>query len=302
MVYINNAYFERVTWYKVNIDYKGYMASPIVITYDNAPTEATHYFIRTLEQQGWQYKLIGEGDKWEGWVTRMRAYRKELDALTEDQIVVLSDARDVVCVRSPKAFIDGFHSFKKDIVVSMEITCGGRIDVPDKDLYADPPVRNCRPLMDYWKYHNVTKLPNRRFVNNGLVAGTVKALKIQLDWVLVRFGDDQVGMGYYINEFPDCVGLDIDAELLHTSNFGLNAGVLYIHNQKHDSPTLSEMFGRGAFFLHFSGFVNKGQTILYNTVKSLIDMGTCDELLRRPYGCSEPKWNEPGLVGLNISN
>ena len=264
------------------------MASPIVITYDNEPNEPTHFYIKTLTNNGWNYRLIGEGEKWEGWVTRMMAYRKELGSLPPDQVVVLTDARDVVCVRSPKAFMDGFNIFKKDIVVSMELTCGGRMDVPDDIQNAQ-----CKPLTKYWAHHNITRLPHRKYVNNGLVCGKARALKTMLDWIIANnYKDDQLGLGNYVNEFPDRVALDVDAELLHTSTAGVNAGVLSIHIQKHDSPSLAELFGRGAFFLHIAGMGGKGQRIMYNCVRVLIDSGTSCKMLSSAYNYPEPKWDE----------
>jgi hypothetical protein len=85
---------------------------PLVVTYDNAPNEFTYYFTKTLNRQEWDYKIVGEGEVWEGWQTRMKAYRNYLYTLPDEKIVVLSDARDVVCVRSPRAFMDAFHSFQ----------------------------------------------------------------------------------------------------------------------------------------------------------------------------------------------
>jgi len=37
------------------------MDTPLVLTYDNAPTDATRRFIRTLEKNDWEYTLVGEG-------------------------------------------------------------------------------------------------------------------------------------------------------------------------------------------------------------------------------------------------
>ena len=47
------------------------MATPLVITYDNAPTENTRLFLRTLEKNKWNYKLIGEGETWRGFITKL---------------------------------------------------------------------------------------------------------------------------------------------------------------------------------------------------------------------------------------
>jgi hypothetical protein len=263
-------------------------ATPLLITYDNKPDENTHRFVRTLKAHAWEHIMLGEGDVWEGWSTRMKAYRSCLAALPDDKVVILSDARDVICVRGSKAFMKAYASYKKDIVVCMELTCGGKFDVPD-----DFNCVQCVPLARYWKFHGITEQPRRKFVNNGLLAGTVRALRELLEWSIANgFVDDQLALGSYVNAFPDRVALDVEAHLLHTTSFGFNAGIQSIHVQKHDSPTFAELFGRGAFFLHMPGSSGKGQSVVYNTVAKFVDGGIHDRMLREPYGYAEPEWDE----------
>lgn len=262
---------------------------PLLISYDNAPTEETEFFIKTLKANRWNYNIVGIGDKWEGFTTRTKSYYAHLKLLPEDQIVILSDARDVVCVRSPKAFVDAYASFKKPIVVSMELVCGGKMNVPDDFKFFQ-----CKPLTEYWRNLGMTDKPARKFVNAGLVCGRAGDLVKFYEWAIKNeFTDDQLALGHYMCSFPDQVGADIHAELLHTTNFGVNAGVLDIHIQKHDAPTLAEIFGRGAFFIHTPGSSTKrGNYSVYIALKALIDAGFSDEMLRGPYKYAEPVWNE----------
>ena len=95
---------------------------PLLVTYDNKPNDNTHRFVRTLKANAWDHILLGEGDVWEGWSTRMKAYRHCLASLPDEKVVVLSDARDVVCLRGSKAFMKGFASYKKDITISCDLT------------------------------------------------------------------------------------------------------------------------------------------------------------------------------------
>ena len=280
--------YKLLIWFKYNLIIINKMSVPIIITYDNEPTKNTEFFIKTLENNRWNYKLIGEGDKWEGFITKIISCSKELGTLPEGQIVVLSDSRDVVCVRSPKAFIDGFNSFNKDIVVSMELFCDGFIDELDNCEHVQ-----CTPLTKYWKHHKITHLPSRKFVNAGLICGKAIALKTMLDWVINNnYNDDQLGIGNYINNFPDRVALDTEADILHTSCAGVNACMFSIHVQKRDSPSLMELFGRGAFFLHIPGIINKGQKMVYNSVCNIIESGVCCKMLTSEYNYNEPEWDE----------
>ena len=91
----------------------------LVITYDNAPTASTKFYLESLKKKRWQFESIGEGEKWFGFVTRMKAYKERLETVEDQEIVILTDARDVFCLRSPRAFERAFSSFQKDMVVSM---------------------------------------------------------------------------------------------------------------------------------------------------------------------------------------
>jgi hypothetical protein len=190
-------------------------------------------------------------------------------------------------VRGPKAFLKGFNTFKKDMVVSMELFCGGRINPPEIFNCVQ-----CVPLTAYWRHHNVATLPHRKFANNGLVSGRAKALKACLNWIIDNnYVDDQLGLGAYMNAFPDRVAADINADILHTTMFGYNAGIQSIHIQKHDSPTFAELFGRGAFFIHIAGLGSRAQHTMYKFVSMVIDAGSGDKLLRDSYAYPEPEWD-----------
>lgn len=236
--------------------------NPIVLTYDNAPNENTRFFVTTLQQTKWTYKLVGEGEKWEGFPTRMKCYLRELSALKEDQVVVLSDARDVVAVRPPNEFIKGFLSCGGRIVVSMELFCEGHM-ADDRTTGFQ-----CIPLTNYWKHYNLTEQPHRRYVNMGLVAGYAKDLITMLTWIVEhKYTDDQLGIGNYMNAFPHLVYADTQAELLHTSSSAVSCCTYNNKIQSADGPTLTELLGCGAFFLHVPGHgISKGQKFMYETV------------------------------------
>lgn len=264
------------------------MSTPLLISYDNAPTDTTNLFRKTLDSNKWDYKILGEGEKWEGFMTKINAYNNFLKTIDDNRIVIISDARDVVCLRGPKAFTKGFESFNRDMVVSMEIFCGGYYDVP-----ADFRCVQCKPLTEYWKYYSITSLPIRKYVNSGLMAGKASALKHCLSWIIDnKFTDDQLGLGNYMITFPERVAADIDASLLHTTTFGVNAGIQSIHVQKHDSPTFAEFFGRAAFFLHIPGMKGTGQCVIYNYVKTMVNTGASNDILCEPYKYKEPEWDE----------
>lgn len=261
---------------------------PIVITYDNAPTESTRKFIETLERNRWKYTLIGGGEVWKDFTNKLNGYRDAVAALSPETLVVLSDARDVLCVRGPKAFAKAFRTFGKELLASTELFCDGKLDVP-----SDFKCFQSAPLNEYWRHCGVTSLPDRKFVNSGLIAGEAKAVLAFLEWSIQgKFTDDQYALCSYVNTFPAKIALDVEAAVLHTTTFGVNAGIQSIHVQKKDSPTFAELFGRGAFFLHVPGLKNKGQRIIYDSLVRVIDIGIGHSVLTVPYGYAEPEWDE----------
>jgi hypothetical protein len=267
------------------------LSRPLVITYDNDPKENTYFYLKTLEKNNWDYILIGKDETWQGWPTRMRAYQTILKTIHPDKIVVLTDARDVVCCRSANAFMDAFASFRSDMVVSMELFCENQIDPPE-DFISTKGIF----IQNYWKYHAM-EIPKRKFVNNGLICGKASKLYDELKYGLDnKFTDDQKALSVYVNTFPQSIGVDYNTELFHTTCFGAFAGLLDINLQKRDSPTFAELFGRSAFFLHIPGQLNiKGAKTLYSIVKSLLEAGVSDELFRNGYPFEEPQWipNKP---------
>jgi hypothetical protein len=251
------------------------VTDPIVITYENEDTNTfSGNFFESLKNTGWNYIRVGMGEKWNGYMTKVRAYLSVCDKFDAEQVLIFSDARDVLAVRPPKAFSEAFAYFKSDIIVSGEIFCDGKTERPDDYIGYQ-----CVSLFPYFKANNMTT-PIRKFVNSGLIAGKASHLKLMWAWIIDKgFDDDQLGVGSYMNTFPHRIRLDYDAELLHTTTFGVNAGIQRIHYQKIDSPSFAELNGIGSFFLHIPGINHsKGQMKLYNLV--------IDYLLK----CSEKEW------------
>jgi len=262
------------------------LESPLVITYDNKPTKNTRNFLYTLNRNKWDYVLIGEGETWEGFISKMRGYKKYLETLNPKKIVVISDSRDVFCLRCPKSFLKKVRGIKQPMIVSMEIFCEGMI-FPKEDYKGT----QCVLLNDYYKHHGIDSSVNlRKFVNSGLICGEAGVVLEYFNYAIDnKFEDDQLALGMFMNLYPEKIFADIHANLLHNSVFGCNAGILHIELQKHDSPTIAEFCGRSSFFLHIPGIHSiKGQENVYNMVWKIIGPGLSDELLREGYDCEEP--------------
>jgi hypothetical protein len=259
-----------------NIDISN-LEKPLVISYDNEIKDETNRFITTLENNNWDYMIVGKGEKWYDFITKIVAYNTILKTLPDDKIVILSDARDVYCCRNPKKFIEEYNIFNGKTIVSTELFISGVLD-SNKAKHFNKGV----PVINYWNYHKITNLPNTKYVNSGLIAGKVSNLIEQTNWQISyaiknNIRSDQLVLTHYINEFPDKIILDTDAIILHTSTFGVNAGIQNMHIQKQDSPTFAEFYGRSAFFLHIPGTMNKGQKEIYDMCWKFIKIGLNNE-------------------------
>lgn len=238
---------------------------PLVISYCNSPNndinKNTQVYIRSLEDNDWKYMIVGAGDAWDGWKTRMTKYCEVLSTLDPNKIVIMTDARDVFCTRCPAKFLQNFKKYNKKIIVSMELFCEGDTKYdPNKSYWQVTWIEN------YWKMYNIDhdKI-HRKFVNNGLVAGYVGELIKFYTWSIDNgYTDDQKALGAYVNQFPELIYADIDAELLHTSVAFVNAGLSDSAIQNTDSPSLLELAGRKSFFLHIPGLAgSRGQKLAY---------------------------------------
>lgn len=265
---------------------------PLVISVDNAPNTNTYYFIQTLINNDWDYEIIAIGRPWTGFESRIRYYHehlKYLSVINPERLIVLSDARDVFCVRSPKYFEKAFDSFGKPILACLEIFCQGYPD--DRAVLDTKEIWQCVPLNHYWSQQ--TKKPTiGTYANGGLLAGRAKDLLTYFDWVSESgWKDDQASLGDYMNKFPERVAADIDAAVLHTSTFGVvySAGT---KRQWEDSPTIAELCGRRGFFLHIPGIkISPGQQKTYNLIKALIIDGKISSNWFT-FNTSQDGWNE----------
>jgi hypothetical protein len=260
---------------------------PILISYENdINNENSKFFFETVKHNDWEFQHVGAGDKWEGWITRMKAYRDVCSRYDKDRILVFSDARDVFCVRHSKAFKAAFEYFNTPIIMSAGMFLSSCIDVKENFVHGNG--ASLEPYFNYWKI----KPGLRKFVCAGLMAGRAGALYEMWDWIIANnYKDDQLGAAMFIRTFPERVKLDLDAILLHSSEYGIDAGIYHIHLQKQDAPTLAELFGTNAFFLHIPGSgAYKGQGYVYNSIKNILKDIPSNPIIKE-YGKPFPPWD-----------
>lgn len=253
--------------------------TPLVITYCNKYKtenyENTNRFVETLKNNNWEYVILGEGEQWNGFITKIIAIKNYLENINSEKIVVISDAHDVYCLKNSKNFINDFKSFNKNIVVSMELFAEGLVTYDfNKDYY------QVTWLGPYFESNNIDyKNINKKFVNGGLYCGYAKTIYLFYKWMLFKkYTDDQKALGAFMNQYPNVVYPDFNNKLLHTTTSFVNGGTSN-EKQTHDSPTLSELVGQHSYFLHIPGINgSKGQNFLYENIYKLLKFINLNEL------------------------
>ena len=264
------------------------MAAFLLSAENDAANENSASFFADAQRLGWSLIIAGAGKPWKGFASKLHWYAEALRALPllpEPPLIILSDSRDVLCLRGPQEFQRAFESFRAPLVVSMEMFCDSILE-RGANHELEYPHSQCADLADYWRAieHSQAMSP-RQYVNSGLIAGRAPALLHFLDFALQGgYTDDQFALGKYMCAFPQNVAADTGAALLHTSGGGVNNG--HVHTfQSSDSPSLAELVGNGAFFLHVPGIgASKGQALYYATCKALLKDGIAHKFAQsKPY-------------------
>lgn len=274
-----------------NVNQKyGDITKPLVISYENnlKKNQNAQMFKKTLDKYKWDYEFIGEGVSWKGFDDKLIGYYNFLTnkSLPDDKIVLLSDSRDVFCLRSPELFIKNVKQLDNKIIISTELFLIGHMNWTDKqisDSISKNPTFFCQgvPLNDYWKFHGKQEnIPHRKYLNSGLIVGKVSMLKNALKWIIEnKYNDDQLGFCKYTIQFPELVHLDHEATILHTTTAFVQ-GSFYNHEvQCKDMPSFSELSGLSSYFLHIPGInYSKGQKYIYSVIYNLFNNNSIETM------------------------
>ena len=298
--HVKNRYDDIVFVINKNIPNQIYdnVTIPLVLSYETqlSVNKNSMMFKKTLERYKWDYEFIGEGLKWNGVIDKIYGYYNELQQLNDDKIVVLSDARDVFCLRNSDFFVEKIKDIVQyKIIVSAEMFLSGHMNWDDKQI-VDILVENPNyfwqgvPLNKYWDYHKINTKPSRKYVNSGLIIGKTKNLKNAFKWLIDNnYKDDQLGISEYINQFPHLVHLDYEAVFLHTSGAFVNGSLYDYDIQQKDAPTIHELLGFSSYFLHIPGYnISKGQNYIYDIIYKLFEQNIIDKDIFDLYGINKP--------------
>lgn len=207
-------------------------------------TTNVDYFQKSFQLfDGWDMRLVGLGKKWEGFRTKMEIYCETLQMIDPMTIVVCLDTNDMLCIKDSTGFRETFLQFKSPIVIGSEKQCF-------------PTIHNnfikigvCSDISQWKQYHNEDQ---NIFMNSGCVIGYAGEILLMLRWVLdytdIYITDDQVGIGFYMNQFPEKIRLDVEGVLVYNNNWGRRSSITKMGDNKImiDTPT-------HPYFIHFPG-------------------------------------------------
>lgn len=163
-----------------------------------------------LAHKGWDLRVLGVGQKWQSFRTKMELYCEELRRIKPDQVVVCLDAYDAVCARDSSGFEAELKKFRVPIVAGYE-------SVALPTIYNKWVRIGVAPAIDKWKAHHNIHAKDV-FVNSGCIVGRAGEVLGMWEWVLnyeeFTIHDDQIGVGFYMNEFPEKVKLDTESRIV----------------------------------------------------------------------------------------
>lgn len=276
--------------------------TPLVMMYDTEELpedkkskgdgEHVVHLLSQLEAVKWPYMMIGGGTTWEGWCSKVPLITAELDKLNPDQLVIISDARDVLVNPVPGGKEDFGKRFKerfeKDgwdpspLVVNAEGDCcvaamnvaGGPGTFIDKK--GNRKSRSCTSGYgkclhrgkDYdskWEEFFKNEAKKRGFaetkfpyLNAGMLVGRAKSIKLVYEWIQATpEEDDQALLSEVFAVKPKWQKLDYEQALFGTNRWimGADEGCLYDWEKNPDGTGQfkNKITGETPHFIHTSG-------------------------------------------------
>lgn len=194
---------------------------PILLTVCTNNNPGLQNLLASLEVSGWpaeNVRVLGYGQKWRGFKTKMELYAKEMASLADDRIVLCIDANDVLCCRlSPSKTAEAFLAITggstDKLVAGME-----KIAAPWNGCHIRKWFRYKRLPTDSC---SLARLGHRYpFCNSGLIAGRAAVFKKMYEWVSEHdYEDDQLALAGFANAFPQNFEWDLDIRMFYNSSF-----------------------------------------------------------------------------------
>jgi hypothetical protein len=159
---------------------------------------------QSLEMWNYNYKVLGIGEKWEGFIHKQKSVINFLNTYTGDEeIIAVIDGYDVLVCGSPEEVCLKYFKLTKN----KKILFGG-----EKFCFS----YNGTPLRQYEKY-NVFSV--RKYLNGGICIGNKSDISRMYNWMInysIKTGilDDQKIACKYANVFERRIVVDIHSQVI----------------------------------------------------------------------------------------
>ena len=87
----------------------------LIITFANHRNSFLDEWEESVKRQNLQYKILGNGVKWEGWATRTNIYLHYLETLNPDKIIILCDGFDLVFLANEDEIMEKYKKMEKPL-------------------------------------------------------------------------------------------------------------------------------------------------------------------------------------------
>lgn len=187
------------------------MAEPVLLAVATDVSPNVHNFLASSRRAGWTPQLLGVGERWAGFTTKIRHYAAACSALPPSQLVVCADTSDVLVRGAPSDAMRLWeeHFADASVVFGAEGLCSANC-VPVPALHA-------ARFGD-----DETTRPATPYINSGLIMGRAGRVAEMFQWMLDSGEkDDQIGAAkFVIAHGPEGFVLDHDRHLFIIVNYG----------------------------------------------------------------------------------
>lgn len=219
----------------------------ILITYEtDSKNPHLQNLINQMDKYNFNYIILGNNEKWDGWFGRLKKYQEYIDTLDNNTYILLCDARDVLINNKTSSIFlqKAKELYKKNnnklIVGTEEGCCTGdennirhrSYKIPDKSISLHQEYRNHMEKKTYEIDPNYKH--KFYYLNFGLLFGRAKDFKNIFNKMNIQPGeDDQLLLQKLYYEEPELLYPDIKQELL--SNSLVNGDCSYEYNDENNS-------------------------------------------------------------------
>jgi len=203
----------------------------IAITYEtDTNNNEVNNLTKLFEKNNYKYKVLGNGDVWNGWYGRSQAYINYINTLDADTYVILCDGRDVLVNQPSNIFLQTALKIRKThgnkvIVGTEKGCCTGNLDNIYRANNIPNNITNFQELYMEQQRQNSAKYNDYKFdyINFGLMFGKVDEFKKLFNILDVQPDqDDQALLHKIYYENPDILYLDHNQELFSNSSYNFN--------------------------------------------------------------------------------